>query len=171
MRIYIIGYMGSGKSYFARQLAQELGFNCCDMDELFENKTQLSIDAFFKKHDENTFRLIEKEILHQTAYMEDTVIAAGGGTPCFFDNMDFMLKQGICIYLTTPINIIVSRLHTTKLIRPLLAGKKQDELFNFVKQHLAERQVYYNQAQLHIDPNSMPMHEIIPLIQALNAEK
>ena len=90
MRIYLIGYMASGKSNLGQLLAEKLGYSFIDLDYLFEERFRISVLDFFEKYDEDGFRKIERSILHETLEQDDVVISTGGGTPCFFDNMHFI---------------------------------------------------------------------------------
>ena len=114
MRVYLVGYMGSGKSRTGKMVATGLNLWFTDMDDVFEERYRISVLDFFEKYDETTFRNIERRLLQETVLQEDSVIATGGGTPCFFDNMDFINRAGISIYLKPDLSMLLERL---KIVR------------------------------------------------------
>jgi shikimate kinase len=148
MRIYLVGYMGSGKSTVSRKLAHQLGYLCFDLDDLFEQRFKITVADFFARYDESLFRRLESQLLKETAVLDNVVIATGGGTPCFYDNMVWMNMSGITIFLEMSVPAIISRLHNSKKKRPLLLDKTADELNDFVLEHLRHRNIFYSQARL-----------------------
>jgi shikimate kinase len=110
MKIYLIGFMGCGKTTVGKRLAARCGFPFVDTDELFEAKHNCSIGKYFEQYGEDLFRKEEAVVLKETASLENAVIAVGGGTPCFYGNIDWMLSQGICIYLEMPPKALYNRL-------------------------------------------------------------
>ena len=165
MRIYLVGYMASGKSQTGRDLAMHLGFEFLDLDEMFEERYRISIMDFFQKYDEAGFRRIESGLLRETGRCENTVISTGGGTPCFYGNMDFILSQGKSVYLKIPVPELVKRLKSIRKKRPLLTGIKEDELEKFIREQLAVREKYYLQATI---ISQGPDHDLKNMIQILN---
>lgn len=148
MRIYIIGYMYSGKSTIGKKLARALGFDFVDTDDLFEAKYHLSIPVFFEKYGEKLFREFEKEILLSTHNLQNTVISTGGGTPCFGENMAFIKKSGISVCLEPDIDTIMSRLHFSKKERPILSKMPKEELQSFILNQIETRNIFYKQADI-----------------------
>ncbi len=148
IRIYLIGFMGSGKSYLGKQLAEQLQWKFIDLDAYLESKESKTISQIFEEGGEALFRQLEKDYLTATGDFEKTVIATGGGCPCFYDNMEWMDVIGQTIYLKTPVSILVKRLQSETEHRPLLAGKSNKELSDFIEQKLKERKAYYEQAQV-----------------------
>ncbi len=148
MRIYLIGYMGSGKSTVSKRLARIFHLDCYDLDDLFEQRFKVSISQFFEKYDESLFRRLESQLLKETALLENAVIATGGGTPCFYDNMDWMNHLGITVFLEMSLSGIISRVKNSKKKRPILMNKSDDEMAHFVHEHLRHRNIYYSQAQI-----------------------
>lgn len=146
-KIYLIGFMGCGKSYIGQQLAQLLNWDFLDMDDFLEANEGMSISQIFAEGGESLFRELERNYLQATYDFENTVIATGGGAPCFFDNMDWMNANGTTTYLKTPISILVDRLKSETNHRPLLAGKTNAQLNDFISLKLAERSPFYEQAQ------------------------
>lgn len=146
-KIYLIGFMGCGKSYIGKQLAQSLGWDFIDMDDFLEAKEGISISQIFAEGGESLFRELERNYLHATYDFENTVVATGGGAPCFFDNVDWMNDHGTTIYLKTPVSILADRLKSETNHRPLLARKTESQLKDFISSKLNERNPFYQQAQ------------------------
>jgi shikimate kinase len=165
MRIYLIGYMASGKSNFGRLLAEHLGFVFLDLDCLFEQRFRISVIDFFTKYDEAGFRKIEQSLLHETRNHDDVVIATGGGTPCFFDNMQFIRESGISVYLQWEISALIDRLRNVKLKRPLLQGIPAAELEERVSMQIDQRKSYYELADITVDGANLNLEKIIGLIR------
>lgn len=150
MRIYLVGYMASGKSNFGRLLAEKLEYGFVDLDYLFEERFRISVLDFFEKYDENAFRKIERALLLETLGQENLVISTGGGTPCFFDNMDVIKKAGISVYLYWETHALIRRLKIVKRRRPLLKDVSPAELGAKVTAHLIEREAFYNRADIKV---------------------
>lgn len=146
LRIYLIGYMGSGKSALGRQLAALLGTDFLDLDDLFEERYHLSIYDFFEKYGEDNFRKIESELLFGTSDIENVVISTGGGTPCFFDNMDFIVGHGISVYLRMTSRELAGRLMHVRRKRPLLKNLEPDKFEEWITEQLRVREVFYMKA-------------------------
>lgn len=145
-RIFLIGYMGAGKTTLGRALARELNLSFVDLDWYIEERYHKTISNLFAEKGEGEFREIEKKMLHEAGQFEDVVISTGGGTPCFFDNMEFMIQSGKAVFLETSIDILFSRLRVGMHSRPILHGKTDDELKLFIQEALAKRIEYYSQA-------------------------
>lgn len=146
-RIFLIGFMGSGKSSMGRLLARTNGLNFIDLDAYIENKYHLGIADIFAQEGEEGFRLKERTCLHEVAYFENVVIATGGGAPCFFDNMALMNKQGETIYLRlTPEHLAVRLSAARSAVRPLVRNKSGAELLQYITKTLQQREPYYLQA-------------------------
>ena len=145
-RIFLLGFMGCGKSYWGTQIANELGLKWIDLDEYIENKTSKTIKEIFEKEGETAFRKIEKEALEEMALFNNVVISLGGGTPCFFENMEFIKRSGISFYLKTDSKTLVHRLQSEKIKRPLLAQLSDAALFNFIVTKVNKRSVFYEKA-------------------------
>ncbi len=150
MKVFLIGFMGSGKTSIGKKLAHFLKYDFIDLDKLIEVKTEMSIAEYFVKYGEEAFRKLEREVLQNTVYPEKIIVATGGGMPCYFDNMDWMNKNGITAYLSLPSKTLANRLENSKTERPLIQGLKGDELVEFVTRKLAEREVFYNKAKFSI---------------------
>ena len=156
--------MASGKTQIGKELSALTGYQFIDTDELFEERYKISILDFFERYNEDSFRKIEKDLLLETLKYEDAIIATGGGTPCFFDNMDLIKKNGISIYLKMDLISLVGRLSVVRKKRPLLKNKTPLELESFIRTQLAERELFYNQANFTVDAENVTINEILRLI-------
>lgn len=149
MKIFIIGYMAAGKTTFGKALAAKSGMPFIDLDEYIETVTGQSIPEIFATKGEEGFRKIEKEILEKVVEGEsDVVIACGGGTPCHFNNMDFLNRNGITVFIEASTPVLISRLQQQNESRPLMAGKTDDEIREKVLSQLCERLPDYMKAKL-----------------------
>lgn len=145
--IFLIGYMGSGKTAVGRSLACRYGIEHIDLDWRIEQRFRIKISDMFAEVGEEGFRLRERNMLYEVMQMENVVISVGGGTPCFFDNMEQMNAAGQTIYLQCGVDVLVERIMRSQNKRPIVANKSREELMSFVANHLAEREVFYLQAQ------------------------
>lgn len=164
-RIYLVGYMGAGKTTAAKRLAHRLGWEHYDTDALFEEKYHISVDDFFHKYDEALFRKLESQILQSTENLENTVISTGGGTPCFNDNMAWMNGHGTTVFLKISPQTAVSRIMLSKKKRPLAAGKTEAELATFVEKHYGARMSFYEQAQHVVKGEDLDIEALFALLQ------
>jgi shikimate kinase len=144
--IFFIGFMGCGKTTWSRKLAAHLGYDFVDLDHLLEEQAGMTIAEYFATHGEDSFRILESEVLRQTPYTQNTVVSTGGGLPCFFDNMVWMNAHGKTVYIKLSPKTLVDRLERSKNKRPLLREKQGEELLAFITERLAEREVFYLQA-------------------------
>ena len=147
MRIFLVGYMASGKTTLGEKLAYLLKYQFIDLDKFIQEQEGRTINQIFEEDGEEYFRKLERVYLHRIIDFEDVVISSGGGTPCFFDNMDQMNEYGQTIYINLHPKALISRLLTSDDTRPLLAGKSENEMLDFVFQQLREREVFYKQAK------------------------
>ena len=150
-RIILIGYMGAVKTTLGKILARSLNLEFIDLDWYIENRFHQSVSQLFATRGEEGFRKIEQNMLHEVAEFEDVVISAGGGTPCFFDNMEYMNQQGVTVYLKATPETLRTHLRMGKQKRPLIAQKNDEELDAFIRESLDKRESYYNQARLIFD--------------------
>lgn len=164
--IFLIGFMGSGKSTFGKKLAAKLKLEFIDLDERVNNEnSELSIEKLIKGKGIDFFRKEENRVL-KTLPVTDNVIATGGGTPCYFDGLEWMKQNGIVVFLNAPEEVIYGRLLTTELKqRPLIKDLDEDGLKKFIHEKLGERMSFYTQAHIYFNPVNEKMEE---LIQKLN---
>lgn len=151
MRIYLIGFMGSGKTTWGKQLGELMNLKFVDLDEIIEQRTNMDINGIFEVKGESFFRKIEAVCLRELAMEDDMIIACGGGTPCYHDNISAMNHSGITIWLNTPKNVIASRLLEEAEHRPLVRNLNPDQLNEFIEDKLEERMQYYGQAKIIVD--------------------
>lgn len=145
-RILLVGFMAAGKTTLGKALAKDLGLQFVDLDHYIESRYRCSVSQLFAERGEEVFRQIERNMLHEVAEFEDVIIATGGGTPCFFDNMDYMNAQGTTVFLEASVETIYTRLTIARVQRPLVAGKSADELRAYIAGTLAQRMPYYSRA-------------------------
>jgi shikimate kinase len=144
--IFLIGFMGCGKTTWGKKLASGLGYNFIDLDHALEAHIGMAIPEYFSTHSEEEFRKLESEILKTTQYPQNTIVSTGGGLPCFFDHMEWMNSHGQTVYIQLSPKALASRLDHPKASRPVLQDKKGDELIAFIEHKLAEREGFYLQA-------------------------
>ncbi|MBQ0030331.1 MAG: shikimate kinase [Paludibacteraceae bacterium] len=147
-RIFLVGFMASGKTTSGKRIAEKFNLDFIDLDVYIENRFRRTVSQIFAERGEEGFRKIEHNMLEEVAQFEDVVIAAGGGTPCFFDNMQIMNDNGETVYLKGTPEMLCSNLTingTAK--RPLVAGKSKEELIAFISETLAKREPFYAQAK------------------------
>jgi len=162
MKISILGYMGSGKSTIGKNLAQKLNLNFIDLDQYIEHENNETISGIFAQYGEIKFRKMERESLAGVLNSDfDLVIASGGGTPAYYDNMELINEKSISIYLRLSIKEIVNRLTSEKYKRPLIAHLNNEQLPEFIAKHLFERRNFYEQADLTIEVNNRSIEEIV----------
>jgi shikimate kinase len=161
--IFLIGFMGVGKSSLGKKLANKLNVTFIDTDDFIEQKTGLSIADYFAKNGEDAFRIVEKELLEQNDF-KNAVVATGGGLPCFHDNMKLMNDKGITIFLNRPAKELQQRLANAKKQRPLIKALSDDELLDYITSKLNERLPYYEKATITLDRNNQSVEEIIKRI-------
>jgi shikimate kinase len=155
MKVFLVGFMGSGKTTIGKKLANYLKYDFIDLDKLIESKVGMSIVAYFELHGENAFRDIEKDILQKTEFPENVIIATGGGAPCFGDNMSWMNENGLVAYLSLSPKALANRLENSKTDRPLIRNLKGDELEGFISTKLAEREPFYNQSKFVVSASDL----------------
>lgn len=146
-RILIIGYMGAGKTTLGKVLAKDLGLPFHDLDWYIESRMMKTVPQLFAERGEEGFRKVEHNMLHEVAEFEDVVISCGGGTPCFYDNMEYMNAQGDTVYLKASPEVLYAHLQMGKVERPLLKNKTREEMQAFIQEQLAEREKYYTKAR------------------------
>lgn len=149
MRIYLLGFMGAGKTRLGKKLAQLMGFSFIDLDELIVEQEGQSIIHIFENYGETYFRQLEKAILHQTTQYKNTIISTGGGTPCFYDNINWLNQHGVSVFLDVDEAVLCDRLWKGKNKRPLIKKLTKEELTLFVRKKTYDRLPFYKQAHVH----------------------
>ena len=147
IRIFLTGYMGAGKTTLGKAFARKLNLPFVDLDWYMEERFHKTVGELFVERGEAGFRELEKSMLHEVGAVEDVVISTGGGAPCFFDNMDFMNRNGKTVFLNVHPDVLFRRLRVAKQQRPILQGKQDDELKEFIIRALEKRTPFYSQAQ------------------------
>ena len=162
-RIILIGYMGAGKTTVGKALSKELGVPFYDLDWYIESRRRKTVPQIFAEVGEEGFRQIEHNMLHEVAEFEDVIISCGGGTPRFFDNIDYMNQQGQVVYLRCEPEVLRGHLLMGKTERPLLKDKSPEELLGFIQQQLQQREPYYTKAAYTLDVTLMDNYEKIKI--------
>jgi len=154
-RIFLIGYMGAGKTTVGKDLARRTGLSFIDLDGHIEARYHKTVGQIFEEKGESGFREIERKMLQEVGTFENVIISTGGGAPCYSDNMDIMNKTGKTIYLKVSVEELAKRLELCKQTRPVLQGRSGEELKEFIADSLAQRERYYNQAEIVFDAEKM----------------
>ena len=160
-RVILVGYMGSGKTTVGKALSKATGMMFYDLDWYIESRMHKTISQIFAERGEEAFRQIEYNMLHEVAEFEDVIISCGGGTPCFFDNMDYLNQQGDVVYLKASPETLYKHLLMAKVERPLLKNKTADELISYISGHLQERLPYYQKARYTLDVDVLDAYDKI----------
>lgn len=161
IRIILIGYMGAGKTTVGKELAKMLDVPFYDLDWYIETRMRKTVKQIFDERGEDGFRQIEHNMLHEVAEFEDVVISCGGGTPCFFDNMDYLNQQGETIYLQATPEVLHEHLKMGKGVRPLLLNKTPEEVDAYIREQLEYREQFYLKAKHILDVNLMDNYDKI----------
>lgn len=166
MKIFLIGFMGSGKTHWGKQLAQQLTIPYYDLDDVISAKEKKSVSQIFAESGEEAFRVKEREVLESLIDENKTmVLSCGGGTPCFFNNIETMKKYGVVVWLNTHVEVLLTRLRNEKASRPLIKNVPDNHMRSFIIRKLNERRIYYEQADVIIDnEDSISVNEFIQTI-------
>ncbi|PLX18163.1 MAG: shikimate kinase [Marinilabiliales bacterium] len=166
MRVFLIGFMASGKSSAGKKLAKKIDLPFVDLDDYIEEKYNSTIRLLIYEKGIDTFREIEKNSLDELIHKyKDVLISTGGGTPCFFNNMELMNSKGVTIYLEVDIPTLVDRLIHSKKDRPLIWGKTRDDLTVYAKDLLAKRHDFYSKAQHKVNGKNLKIESLVELIK------
>ncbi len=162
MKIFLIGFMGSGKTHWGRLLSQKLNLPFFDLDEQVVSHEEKPINEIFAENGEEYFRLVEKDMLHIITESHDSfIMACGGGSPCYFNNIDYMNRSGTTVWINTPVETIFQRLIGEKDKRPLIRSLPDDQLRGFIIRKFADRKIYYEQASVVVDDESLQLDQLI----------
>ena len=162
-RIILIGYMGAGKTTVGKALSKELGIIFYDLDWYIESRMRKTVAQIFAEKGEEGFRKIEYNMLHEVAEFEDVIISCGGGTPCFFDNMDYLNQQGQVVYLKADPEVLYKHLLMGKTERPLLKNKTPEEMRQFIAEQLELRDPFYSKAKHTLNVDLLENYEKIKI--------
>jgi shikimate kinase len=165
MRIFLIGFMGCGKSTMGRSLASLLNLTFIDLDTYVEGKYFKTIPQIFAEEGEEEFRKKEHKALKEVALFDDVIVATGGGAPCFFGNMEFMNQAGYCVFLDVHIDTLVSRLLHSKTERPLIKGKSPEELKSFIESLMQKRRPFYSKAKYILTGDEIQPQDVVELLK------
>ena len=169
MRIYLVGYMGCGKSTVGKRLARAMEMEFIDLDEYIEESEGRSIERIFEEEGESGFRGLEKKHLNDLEERNDFVLSTGGGTPCFYDNMERMNEKGLTIYLEMDVRSLHYRLTHAKKSRPLISTLNEEELYDFIRQHLEQRLEYYENSQMTVNALGFDQKKVQQLAEHITA--
>lgn len=170
-RIILVGYMGSGKTTVGRQLAMALGLSFYDLDWYIEMRYHRTVAQLFAERGEEGFRELERNMLHEVAEFENVVLSCGGGTPCFFDNMDYINSMAETIFLKADPEVLAMHLRMGKVERPLIKGKTGEELVQYIQESLQHREPFYSKAKHTLDVSLLDNYEKIKITVQLLREK
>jgi shikimate kinase len=160
VNIYLIGFMGSGKSTAGRKIASSLHWTFIDTDKLVEEQNSSTVAEIFAARGEKYFREAEAKALQTVSARSRTVVACGGGTPCSAENISIMKNTGVVVYLRLPVETLVSRLEKSRTIRPLLQGARDTDMTTRVQDLLEQRVEWYEQADIIADSLNMTVEEL-----------
>ena len=165
MKIFLIGFMGSGKTHWGRQLSAKLQLPFFDLDTVIVEKEKQSVAEIFARQGEEYFRYQERDTLEEiTQDQESFILSCGGGTPCFFNNIEFMKKNGKVIWLNTSIDALTNRLQKERMTRPLISDVEEADLRRYVIRKLSERRMYYQQADVTVGEENTNLDELIKVL-------
>jgi len=167
MKIFLIGFMGSGKTTIGRRLAQHIGFGFVDTDRFIEMQEGKTVTEIFSQQGEIAFREMEHSLLLEIQKLDFAVISTGGGLPCYSDNMDVMLSIGKVVYLKTLPQTLARRLLRSPTERPLIKDRTKNELRQYIVEKLAEREPYYHRAQIVVQTEKFSMDELLKLLNLM----
>lgn len=164
MIIFLVGFMGSGKSTVGQGLARRLGYSFIDMDARIEGEHGMTINEIFEKLGEKAFRKMESNLLKEMVSLQETVISTGGGLPCTGNNMDLINRKGVSIYLRMEPEALLNRLSRGKSRRPLIRHLSRQELETFIREKLGEREPVYLRAHHTISGLNFNMDELLEIL-------
>ena len=165
MKIFLVGMMGSGKSYWMDRLAKKLKIPRYDLDHLIEKVEDRSIQQIFEESGEEHFRKMESIVLKWFADKDEFILAIGGGAPCFHNNMEWMNKEGLTIWLDEPTDALIQRLVPEKTHRPLISALNDNELYSYLEEKKTERRKFYGQAKFIVSGNDINEAYLLSLIK------
>ncbi|MFV0345358.1 MAG: shikimate kinase [Bacteroidales bacterium] len=162
--IFLVGFMGSGKTTLGLGLAKALGFEFVDLDKFIENRNFKSVPQIFEQYGEDGFRDRERKALEEVCEFNNVVVATGGGAPCFKGNMELMNSKGLSIFLDIPLPELTKRLSKSKSSRPLIRGLDKDELLHYIENKLTERRPFYEQSKIVVEGSNITVEELVGIL-------
>ncbi len=154
--------MGSGKTHWGRLLSEKLGIRFFDLDEQVTEHAGKSVVEIFATEGEEQFRLMEKDVLHIITESHDSfVMACGGGSPCYFNNIEYMNQSGTSVWINAPLEVLFQRLLSEKDKRPLIKDLSDEQLRNFIAKKFSDRKIYYEQADVTVDEEPVQLDGLI----------
>lgn len=163
--VFLIGYMGSGKSTAGRKLSRSMGYFHFDLDEEIEKLAGKSISLIFSEEGEDAFRLLEHSVLASLTRRKNVVVSTGGGTPCFYNNLQLMNESGVTVYIKMKPESLAKRLQSAKIKRPLLEQVVHTDLTAFITEHLSRREDFYTRAHLTIKGESLDFEQLLSSVK------
>lgn len=165
MKIYLVGFMGSGKTHWGRLLSVKLQLPFYDLDTLVVKKENRTVADLFSEKGEEYFRTLERDILEETTgQMDSFILSCGGGTPCFFNNIEFMKKNGKVVWLNTSVDVLTERLLRERSSRPLIREVGDEDLRRFIIRKLSERKMYYEQSDVIVHEEAVTLDALTQLL-------
>ena len=164
-KLFLTGYMGSGKSTLGTTLASKMEYEFIDLDNFIVKENHMSIPEIFSTKGESEFRAMENNALKKILQKDDIVVACGGGTPCYYNNMELMKNNGVTVYIKMSVDSLFSRLSVDKDQRPLIANKTDDELKAFIARQLEKREDFYQQAQYVVKGKNLDVDELASFVK------
>lgn len=164
-KFFLTGYMGSGKSTVGEKLASKLKYDFIDLDKQIESEYKQTIPEIFATKGEKEFRAMEHNTLKRVIEKDNLVIACGGGTPCYYNNMELMNNNGVTVYLKMSVDALVNRLMNAKIKRPLIENKTEGELREFVNRQLEKREDIYHLAQYTVKGKDLNVDELVSFVK------
>ena len=165
MKIFLIGFMGCGKTHWGKELSHKLQIPFFDLDSVIEEKEEKDITSIFADMGEEYFRMLEKDVLYMLTESHDSfVMACGGGTPCFFNNIDYMKSRGTTVWINCSVECLHSRLVKEKDKRPLIRSLPDDELKTFIVRKYSDRKIFYQQASVILSEEEVTLDGLVTKI-------
>ncbi|MDR1380891.1 MAG: shikimate kinase [Tannerella sp.] len=155
MRIFLIGYMGAGKTTLGKVLSRRMNLSYIDTDHFIENRYRKKVGEIFATEGEARFRDMERRILREVSEIENVVVSTGGGLPCYHGNMEIMNDAGTTVYLQVSVEELAARLQASRTVRPVLQNRSGDELADFIRESLDRRRPFYEQAGICFNADPM----------------
>jgi shikimate kinase len=156
--IFLIGYSGVGKTYWGKLWSELSGLTFYDLDDMVEEQNEKTISEIFASDGEEHFRNLETAALRTFVNSKNVIVATGGGTPCFNNNISWMNKTGVTVYLQSSAVNILKRLEGEKEKRPLIKDRKEEELLFYISEKIKERETFYKQATIILNIDDLPQN-------------